>query len=132
MEIFVLLIGLPIIVGLLIAFGTAVLAAFSYIFVGALSLAINFWYITLAVMLVLLAPLIYLNSWLFWILAALVIFFTVAWFLVAIPNKSKQKLNVNVLLKSINCKLTQLKFFTRYSSKHKSFNHFNIFFRKAQ
>ena len=31
-------------------------------------------------MLVLLAPLIYLNSWLFWILAALVIFFTVAWF----------------------------------------------------
>ena len=32
MEIFVLLIGLPIIVGLLIAFGTAVLAAFSYIF----------------------------------------------------------------------------------------------------
>ena len=79
-EVFVLLMGLPIIVGLLIAFGTAVLAAFSYIFVGALSLAINFWYITLAVMLVLLAPLIYLNSWLFWILAALVIFFTVAWF----------------------------------------------------
>lgn len=81
MEIFVLLIGLPIIVGLLIAFGTAVLAAFSYIFVGALSLAINFWYITLAIMLVLLAPLIYLNSWLFGLLAAIVIFFTVAWFL---------------------------------------------------
>ena len=80
MEVFVLLIGLASIGGLLSGFGSAVLAAFSYIFVGALSLAINFWYITLAVMLVLLAPLIYLNSWLFWILAALVIFFTVAWF----------------------------------------------------
>lgn len=73
MEILVLLIVVPIVVGLMIAFGASFLALIGYLFVGVISLAVSFWYVTLAVLLFLLAPVIYLNGWLAWILVPLAI-----------------------------------------------------------
>lgn len=62
MEIFVLLIVVPIVIGLFVAFGAAVFAVISSLIIGAISLAVSFWYVTLSIMLVLLAPVIYLNG----------------------------------------------------------------------
>lgn len=68
MEIFVLLIVVPIVIGLFVAFGAAVFAVISSLIIGAISLSVSFWYVTLSIMLVLLAPVIYLNGWLAWFL----------------------------------------------------------------
>lgn len=73
MEILVLLIVVPLIISAFIALGASVFAVVGSAIVGVLTLAFNFWYITLAILLVLLAPVIYLNGWLAWVLIPLAI-----------------------------------------------------------
>ena len=68
MEIFILLIGVPIAIGLLAAFGLSALAIVGYIIAGAFALLLNFWYLALAVLLIMAFPVLYLDGWLTWIL----------------------------------------------------------------
>lgn len=94
MEILVLLIVVPLIIGAFIAVGVSVFAVVSSAIVGALALAINFWYITLAVLLVLLAPVIYLNGWLVWVLVSLAILALAIYF---VPLTDEQKAEIQRL-----------------------------------
>lgn len=94
MEILVLLIIVPLIISAFIALGTSVFAVVVSAIVGVLALAINFWYITLAILLVLLAPVIYLNGWLAWVLVPIAIVALAIYF---VPLSDEQKAEIQRL-----------------------------------
>ncbi|MDG6894389.1 hypothetical protein A6A20_01790 [Volucribacter amazonae] len=56
-----------------------------------LALAFRFWYITLAIMGILLAPLVYLNNWLGYLIIILCIILVIFWF---IPLTEEQKAEI--------------------------------------
>lgn len=94
MEILVLLIIVPLIISAFIALGASVFAVVVSAIVGVLALAINFWYITLAILLVLLAPVIYLNGWLAWVLVPIAIVALAIYF---VPLSDEQKAEIQRL-----------------------------------
>lgn len=94
MEILVLLIIVPLIISAFIALGASVFAVVVSAIVGVLALAINFWYITLAIFLVLLAPVIYLNGWLAWVLVPIAIVALAIYF---VPLSDEQKAEIQRL-----------------------------------
>nr|DAY31454.1 MAG TPA: Nematode polyprotein allergen ABA-1 [Caudoviricetes sp.] len=94
MEILVLLIIVPLIISAFIALGASVFAVVVSAIVGVIALAINFWYITLAILLVLLAPVIYLNGWLAWVLVPIAIVALAIYF---VPLSDEQKAEIQRL-----------------------------------
>ncbi|KGQ26818.1 MULTISPECIES: hypothetical protein [Gallibacterium] len=88
MEILIFFIGAFIWLGLLVA-GTVFALGITVILVSALiMLAIRFWYISLAAMLIMLFPVLYLEGWLGWTFVTIIVFAIAIWF-IPVPDDQK-------------------------------------------
>ncbi|OOF47957.1 hypothetical protein BKK52_07325 [Rodentibacter trehalosifermentans] len=70
-------------------------AIVGYLALAVIALAIRFWYIALGIMLLMIAPLFYLNDWLIYVLYAVLFYaaLTVLWYVVNWLNKQLDRLN---------------------------------------
>lgn len=98
MELLLLFIGVPVLIGVAAAIVSGGLAVFGAVTVAVVSLCIRFWYFVLAVMLVILAPIIYLNGWTLAVLSSIAIIALVFYF---IPLSDEQKAELEQLKLSV-------------------------------
>ncbi|MFZ7109571.1 hypothetical protein [Avibacterium avium] len=93
MEILIFFIGAFIWLGLLVA-GTVFALSITVILASALiMLAIRFWYITLAAILIMLFPVLYLEELLTWLLVPIIIF-AVLMFIVPLTDEQKAEIQL--------------------------------------
>lgn len=88
MEILFLLIGIPFIIGIMLGIALLTMTIIGYVIIGTLILMVRFWYLVFAIMLIMLFPVFYVNSWLSWILIPIILFGVLMWF-TPVPDEQK-------------------------------------------
>ncbi|MFZ7273954.1 MULTISPECIES: hypothetical protein [Pasteurellaceae] len=88
MEFLFLLIILPFIIGIMLGIGLLTLMAMGFAIVGIAILAVRFWYLVLATILIMLFPVLYSDGWLAWIVVPIIVFAIGMWF-IPVPDDQK-------------------------------------------
>ncbi|MFZ7223983.1 hypothetical protein [Avibacterium avium] len=86
------LIVVPFVAGMILVSGIAALIIAGSLILVAINLiiilAIRFWYLVLAAMLIMLFPVLYLEGWLAWIVVPIIVFAITMWF-IPVPDDQK-------------------------------------------